>query len=34
MSREEMIEYILQTVPSADDYSLVEIFEFLQQMEY
>lgn len=34
MSRIEMLEYIRERLPEADDYTLEQIFDFLQEVEY
>ena len=34
MSRTEMIDYITEQLPAADEYVLEQIFEFLQEVEY
>jgi hypothetical protein len=34
MTREDMLEYIIEVLPDADDYVIEQIFEFLQEVEY
>ncbi len=34
MSRKEMLEYIRERLPEADDYTLEQIYDFLQEVEY
>lgn len=33
-NRMEMMEYILEALPNADDYTVEQIYEFLQEVEY
>lgn len=34
MSRTEMLEYIRERLPEADDFTLEQIYDFLQEVEY
>lgn len=34
MSRKEMVEYIREHLLEADDYTIEQIFEFLQEVEW
>lgn len=34
MSREEMLEYIRERLPESDDFTLEQIYDFLQEVEY
>lgn len=34
MSQKEMIEYIKERLLSADDYTVEQIYDFLQEVEY
>lgn len=34
MSRTDMVSYIMEQLPAADEYVLEQIYEFLQEVEY
>ena len=34
MSRKEMMEFILESLPDADEFVLEQIYMFLQEVEY
>jgi hypothetical protein len=34
MSKEEMVEYIMEALEDADEYTVEMVFEFLQAVEY
>ena len=34
MTRKEIIDYIAEQLPTADEFVLQQIFEFLQEVEY
>ena len=34
MSKEEMLEYIQDYLNTADDYTIQQIFDYLQEVEY
>ena len=34
LSRKEMLEYIRERLPEADDFTLEQIYDFLQEVEY
>lgn len=33
-SRKEMVEYIMEAIVTADDYTVEQIYDFLQEVEY
>lgn len=34
LSKEEMIEYIIEALPEADEYTVAQVYEFLLAVEY